>query len=138
MRILVALDQSPFAGTVLEKAIALAKQQGAAVTIMTVAEDFMDLSDYLDTTSVTDKLFAASKAAAEGYAAKAKAAGIEATVVVEQGVSPADLIISKAESQKFDMIVMGHQGKKGISRFLIGSVAARVVSYAPCSVLVIR
>jgi nucleotide-binding universal stress UspA family protein len=138
MRILVALDQSTFATTVLEKAITLAKQQGAAVTIMTVAEDFMDIGDYMDTTTVTDKLFTAAKAAAEGYLATAKAAGLDVTAVVEQGVSPADLIISQAESKKFDMIVMGHQGKKGLSRFLIGSVAARVVSYAPCSVLVIR
>jgi len=138
MRILVALDQSQFAATVLEKATALAKQQGAAVTVMTVAEDFIDIGDYLDTTSVLDKLFAAAKAAAEGYAAKMKAAGLEVTLVVEQGVAPADLIISQAEAGKFDMIVMGHQGKKGLSRYLIGSVAGRVVSHAPCSVLVIR
>ena len=138
MRILVALDQSPFAATVLEKALALAKQQGAAMTIMTVAEDFLDIGDYLDTSSVTEKLFGAAKEAATSYAAQAKEAGVAADVVVEQGVSPADLIISQAESQKFDMIIMGHQGKKGLSRYLIGSVAGRVVSYAPCSVLVIR
>ena len=138
MRILVALDQSPFAATVLEKAITLAKQQGAAMTIMTVAEDFLDIGDYMDTSSVTEKLFGAAKAAASRYAAIAKDAGCTADVVVEQGVSPADLIISRAESQKFDLIIMGHQGKKGLSRYLIGSVAGRVVSYAPCSVLVIR
>ncbi len=138
MRILVALDQSLFADTVLEKAIALAKQQGATLTIMTVAEDFLDIGDYMDTTAVTEKLFAAAKTAAEKQAAKAKAAGVAADIVVEQGVSPADLIISQAESKGFDLIVMGHVGKKGIGRFLIGSVAGRVVTYAPCSVLVIR
>ncbi len=138
MRILVALDQSDFAATVLDKAIALAKQQGASMTIMTVAEDFMDIGDYMDTTTVTDKLFNAAKTAAEGYVAKGKAAGVETSIIVEQGVSPADLIISQAENGKFDMIVMGHQGKKGLSRFLIGSVASRVVAHAPCSVLVIR
>lgn len=138
MRMLVALDQSPFAATVLEKAVALAKQQGAAVAVMTVAEDFMDIGDYMDTTSVLGKLFASAKAAAEGYAARMKAEGLEVSIVVEQGVSPADLIISQAEAGKYDMIVMGHQGKKGLSRYLIGSVAGRVVSHAPCSVLVIR
>lgn len=138
MRILVALDQSPFAVTVLEKAIALAKQQGAALSIMTVAEDFMDLGDYLDVASVSDKIFATTKAAAKNYSDVAKAAGIEAEIVVEQGVSPADLIIAHAANKGIDMIVMGHQGKKGLSRYLIGSVAGRVVSHAPCSVLVIR
>ena len=37
-----------------------------------------------------------------------------------------------------DLIILGHQGKKGLSKYLIGSVAARVVSHAPCSVFVIR
>ncbi|MFP5258081.1 MAG: universal stress protein [Acidobacteriota bacterium] len=138
MQILVALDQSPFAVTVLEKAIALAKSQGATMSIMTVAEDFFDLGDYLDVASVTDKIFATTKADAQKYGDIAKAAGIEAKVIVEQGVSPADLIIAHAENNKIDLIVMGHQGKKGLSKYLIGSVAARVVSHAPCSVLVIR
>ena len=138
MRILVALDQSPFAATVLEKAITLAGKEGAAVEIMTVAEDFLDIGDYTDVVSVSEKLFAAARVAAEDYAAKAKAAGLDVEVVVEQGVAPADLILNQAESKRFDMIVMGHQGKKGLSRYLIGSVASRVVAHAPCSVLVIR
>ncbi len=138
MRILVALDQSPFAATVLSKAIELAKQQGAALSIMTVAEDFFDLGDYMDVASITNKILDDTKAAAQKYGDTAKAAGVNAAVVVEQGVAPADLIIAHAESQKIDLIVMGHQGKKGLSRYLIGSVAARVVSHAPCSVLVVR
>jgi nucleotide-binding universal stress UspA family protein len=138
MRMLVALDQSPFAATVLQKALALAKEQGAAMTLMTVAEDFLDIGDYMDTGSITEKLLAGARTAAEGYAIMAKAAGVPATTLVEQGVSPADLIISRAEQEHFDLIVMGHQGKRGLSRYLIGSVAARVVSHAPCSVLIIR
>ncbi|WP_428563261.1 MAG: universal stress protein [Solidesulfovibrio sp. DCME] len=138
MQILVALDQSPFAATVLEKAIALAKNQGAALTIMTVAEDFMDIGDYMDTEKVTEKLLADAKAKADAYVEAAKAAGLTANVLVDQGTSPADLIIEQAQKGGFNLIVMGHQGKKGLSRFLIGSVAARVVAHAPCSVLVIR
>ena len=138
MRILVALDQSPFAETVLGKAVPLAKQLGAEMTIMTVAEDFMDIGDYMDTEKVTRKLLADAEAKAGAYAAAAKAGGVEAKVVVEQGTSPADLILEQAETGGFNLVVMGHQGKKGLSRYLIGSVAGRVVSHAPCSVLVIR
>jgi nucleotide-binding universal stress UspA family protein len=138
MRILAALDQSPFAAKVLDAAIALAKQQDASLEIMTVAEDFLDMGDVLDTTRLTEKLFASAKAAAEKYAAAASAQGIAAAVIIEQGVSPADLIISRAAARQCDMIVMGHQGRSGLSRFLLGSVAARVVAHAPCSVLVVR
>jgi nucleotide-binding universal stress UspA family protein len=138
MRILAALDQSPFAAKVLDTAIALAKQQGASLELMTVAEDFLDMGDVMDTTMLTEKLFASAKAAAEKYAATASAQGIAASVIIEQGVSPADLIISRATAQQCDLVVMGHQGRSGLSRFLLGSVAARVVAHAPCSVLVVR
>ncbi len=138
MHILAALDQSLFATTVLERAIEMAKQQNATLTILTVTQDFIDIDEFVDTHAVMDKLLARSKSAAESYAATAKSQGVAATVVVEQGVSPADRIIDYAENQKIDLIVMGHQGAKGLGRFLIGSVAAKVVSHAPCSVLIVR
>jgi nucleotide-binding universal stress UspA family protein len=34
--------------------------------------------------------------------------------------------------------VLGHKSKSGLERLLIGSVAGKVVTYAPCSVLVVR
>jgi nucleotide-binding universal stress UspA family protein len=58
--------------------------------------------------------------------------------VVEQGISPADNVIDHAEAQQVDLIVTGSRRKTGLDRFLIGSVAARIVSHAPCSVLVVR
>ena len=57
---------------------------------------------------------------------------------MEQGVSPADLIMAHAKNKGIDMIVMGHQGKKGLSQYLIGSVATKIVRHAPCSVLIVR
>jgi nucleotide-binding universal stress UspA family protein len=33
---------------------------------------------------------------------------------------------------------MGHRAMAGLARFLVGSVASRVVVYAPCSVQVVR
>jgi nucleotide-binding universal stress UspA family protein len=39
---------------------------------------------------------------------------------------------------KADLIVLGTQGRTGIPRALIGSVAERVVRHASCPVLVVR
>jgi len=41
-------------------------------------------------------------------------------------------------SEKCDLVVMGTHGRRGISRFLLGSVAERVVRGAQCSVLIAR
>jgi len=140
MKILAALDMSKSAEKVLETAVAQTKQAGGALVIMVVAEDFMDIGDYfhVGTGSVAEKMREAAEAAAKDYGAKAAELGAAARVVVEQGPSPADLIVGYAEKENVDVIIMGCRAKKGLDRFLIGSVAAKVVSYAPCSVLVVR
>ena len=49
-----------------------------------------------------------------------------------------DSIVAFAVKVKADLIIMGSQGRTGLSRLLIGSVAERVVRHAPCPVLVVR
>ncbi len=50
----------------------------------------------------------------------------------------AEEIITTAEEEKVDLIVMGTHGRKGIDRILFGSVAEKVVKTAKCPVLTIR
>jgi len=54
------------------------------------------------------------------------------------GSSPADSILTFAEKEGVDLIVMGSRAKTGLDRFLIGSVASKVVAHSKCSVLVVR
>ncbi len=140
MKIMAALDLSKHAVGILEKAVAQTTQSGGELTILVVAEDFMDIGDYfqVETVRASEKFLEAAKAAAAGYAAKAKDLGVVAEVVVEQGVSPADLIVKVAEDKKIDLLILGSRSKKGLDRFLIGSVASKIVAHAPCSVLVVR
>jgi nucleotide-binding universal stress UspA family protein len=50
----------------------------------------------------------------------------------------ADAILSVAEVQHADLIVMGTRGMGAIKGLLFGSIAAKVSHYAPCSVMVVR
>jgi nucleotide-binding universal stress UspA family protein len=52
--------------------------------------------------------------------------------------SVAGTIVSYAEEESIDLIVIGTKGTSGIKRMLIGSVAEGVVMYAHCPVLVIK
>jgi nucleotide-binding universal stress UspA family protein len=47
-------------------------------------------------------------------------------------------IVEASGDPVFDLIVVGTHGRTGLSRFLLGSVAEKVVRHAPCSVLVAR
>lgn len=55
-----------------------------------------------------------------------------------RGVAPAPVIVEYAERQNIDMIVMGTEGRRGVSRLVLGSVAGEVVRSAPCAVLTVQ
>jgi nucleotide-binding universal stress UspA family protein len=67
-------------------------------------------------------------------AAKLDPARFETAVAVG---TPATEIVRYAERQGADVIVMGSHGHGVVARFLLGSVAERVVRQAPCPVLVV-
>jgi universal stress protein A len=52
--------------------------------------------------------------------------------------TPADAIVEYAKEHQIDLIVVGTHGRRALSRFLLGSVAERVVRTAPCPVLTLR
>ena len=61
---------------------------------------------------------------------------IHPELVVQQG-AVADDILSFAQAQKADVIVMGTHGRRGFDRLVLGSVTDRVMRRAPCPVLAI-
>lgn len=52
--------------------------------------------------------------------------------------SPADVILKTIEEENIDLVVMGTSGKKGLNRFLLGSVAENTMRSAKIPVLVVR
>jgi nucleotide-binding universal stress UspA family protein len=61
---------------------------------------------------------------------------IQPELVVHQGTAP-DSILSFAQAQKTDVIVMGTHGRRGFDRLMLGSTTDRVMRRAPCPVLAI-
>jgi nucleotide-binding universal stress UspA family protein len=135
-KILVAVDNSEFAFKALDEAISMVKAEGAELTLMSVALQFQDVEEI--PLSYADKFKDQAVRAVNRAKEVAERAGITAQTRVEVGASPADNIVKYAEETKTDLIVLGHRGISGLDRFLVGSVAGRVVAYAPCSVLVVR
>jgi nucleotide-binding universal stress UspA family protein len=68
-------------------------------------------------------------------------------VMREQGVEvegrfiigvPSVEIVSVAQKQNADLIVMGTHGRTGLAHIFLGSTAERVIQYAPCPVLTVK
>ena len=63
---------------------------------------------------------------------------LRARAIVLSANSPADAIAGYAADARVDLIVIGTHGRGAVGRFLLGSVAERVVRTAPCPVLTAR
>jgi nucleotide-binding universal stress UspA family protein len=62
--------------------------------------------------------------------------GIQPELVTQLGTAP-DSILSFAQGQETDLIVMGTHGRRGYDRMVLGSVTDRVMRKAPCPVLAV-
>ncbi len=136
MNILVAMDDSVFARKALTKAIELAKYEPSQLFILSVTP-LLGTIDELSP-GMIDKLKKSAENVVKSAASFAENEGIQARVFIEQGVSPADNIITFAEGNNIDLIVVGHRGRANLEKFLLGSVASRVISHAACSVLIVK
>jgi nucleotide-binding universal stress UspA family protein len=62
---------------------------------------------------------------------------VKPELVVDVGTAP-DSILSFAQTQKSELIVMGTHGRRGFDRLMLGSATDRVMRMAPCPVLAVR
>lgn len=67
----------------------------------------------------------------------AEDADIECEPTILEG-HPSHEIINFAKNNDIDVIVMGTLGKSGLDKFLLGSVAEKVIRNSPAPVLVVR
>lgn len=61
----------------------------------------------------------------------------EHNIVIEEG-DPADSVIRFAREGGYNLIVVGYRGHSTLEYLVVGSTAAKVARYAPCSVLIYR
>lgn len=136
-KILVPLpvESAKSASPAVEMAAEIAKARGAKIILLHVVEE---MPAYVSVHLPAELRKNAAAAAREDMNAVAKAYGLDgkADIVVREG-NPAADILDFAEDTGVDMIVMSSHDP-GIADYLLGSVAARVVRHAHCSVLVVR
>jgi nucleotide-binding universal stress UspA family protein len=142
MKILVPVDGSDYSMEAVKVALRYAKATKTDIYLMTVTP-FMAGLDLEISADATEKLNESMKARGEEVLSKAqgilKAEGVAAGTILSSSISAADEIIWFAEKEKADLIIIGSKGLGGkATRFLMGSVALKVVSNAPCNVYVVK
>ena len=134
----LATDGSPEAQQAAAFLCALSLPRWAEVTVVSVAEA---KEGGLSGGGLPESLRRTLLDAAEVRAAETRdnlgACGAQVQSAVRFG-HPADEILSAAQEQDADLIVVGARGRTRAGPFRMGDVAQKVVKYASCSVLVVR
>ncbi|MFB9768440.1 universal stress protein [Lactiplantibacillus modestisalitolerans] len=145
-RILVGIDTSPQSELALDKAIAIAIENQAALDIVTVinTEKFIGITQGpmgfgAATPQVLNELTAKLKAELAKTHQRAVAAGVtDVYVHLRSGNSKTLLANTLPTELGADLIVVGATGLNNVSRILIGSNAAYIMRNAVCDTLIVR
>jgi nucleotide-binding universal stress UspA family protein len=140
-RILVPVDGSPHARKALEHAMTQAKMSRSSITIMYVVHTRVyaaaQEAGFVAIAPLMRNMEELGKRVLQEAQAVGQAAGIDTNTFLVHGI-PADEIVKKAETERYDMIVIGSRGRTAAKSFLLGSVSNRVSHYAKCPVLIVK
>ncbi len=136
-RILVPTDFSDTANHAEAQAIALATRHGAQLRLFHVVEPYWAPPPHM-TDAVRDYLDTLVREANTRLASTVDAlrgAGVDASYATAQAMPPNDAIVNAVETYAPDMVVIGTHGRRGLQRFILGSVAEKVLRTVPVNVL---
>jgi len=140
-KILVCLDGSTLAEQVLDSALSLAKCSQAEIILLRAVEPANLLFDMETADQVQESVNALERGEADAYlnSLMQKMPQTPNTLTAHTLMGPpADTIIDFAKDQKVDLIAMSSHGRSGISRWVYGSVAEKVMRGATCATLIMR
>ncbi len=143
-KIMVPLDGSELAECVLPHVESLAKgcQTRSVVFVRVIEPSYLPSGgDYAFSERDRKSMEAAQVAAAEDYlkklVARLKYNGVDLSWKVIQG-NVAEALIDYADSSNADLIIMATHGRSGVSRWVWGSVADKLLRSACVPVLMVR
>ncbi|MGN6581488.1 MAG: universal stress protein [Bordetella sp.] len=142
-KILISTDGSALSNQAADAGIDFASSSGAEIVAVFVAQPMEAFIGFDGTAAIYAANYEQDIADQGGkylsqLAERAKAAGVKAQTRIVTSYNVADGILRAAEDEHCDLIFMGSHGRSGLSRLVLGSVAARVVSLAGISTLVFR
>ena len=136
--VLIPLDGSARAEVSIEYGVALAKQFGGRVTLLravTLVPEGLSGQEQID--RVRSEQLHSAQTYLEGWAKQAVAKGSAIDVVTLPG-DAARVILTFAREKGVDTIVLNSHGAGGLTGYVFGSVAGKVVRGAECPVLVLH
>jgi nucleotide-binding universal stress UspA family protein len=142
-RILFATDFSPASRPAFRVAVDLARRGRGQLAIVHVlssvaplgVESYVSARTYEEMESSLRRW---TQKRLNALVAQARRSRVDARPLLLTGSAAHEAIVRAARRERADVIVIGTHGRSGLERFIVGSVASRVVGTAPCPVLTVR
>jgi nucleotide-binding universal stress UspA family protein len=131
-KLLVATDGSLFSEGAVREAISFAKKCSSMLYVMSAVPRYE-----ISGVDVFEKVKEEAIEHLDSVKERALREGLNCETVLAHGDEPHRLIVDVAVARTVDMIVIGRRGRRGLMKVLMGSVTAKVISHAPCKVLVV-
>jgi nucleotide-binding universal stress UspA family protein len=116
-------------------ACTVARDHGAKLVVLHVVEPAVAMAGEALLLPPDEPALEPFRAELEQYRPRHAKVAVEHRLVQGQ---PVDEILRAAEESRCEVIVMGTHGRTGLARFVLGSVAERVLREAPCPVLTVK
>ena len=145
-RILVAIDGSEHSMKAVDAAADIATAVGAKLLLLAVVPSIATVAAELEPYARTEHLLnelprllaAVQPPFLEPAAARARAKQVPEISLETAAGDPATEILAAARDKGIDLIVVGSRGRGRLGGILLGSVSQKIVTHAPCSVLIVR
>lgn len=134
-KILVPLDGSECAESVLPKVEKLAAELKAGIALLRVA--YAHTFPGVDPTEAEVKIVRQAEEYLHKIEERLKAKGFKVDTHVRYE-SDAEAILDHAAQKDIDMIAMTTHGRSGMKRFLLGSVADKILCHSPKPIFLVR
>jgi nucleotide-binding universal stress UspA family protein len=134
-KILLATDMSAYSEGAIREAIKFAAKCSSKIYACLTLETNPEYE------SIGSNVFQKEEEEAEAHLktikAQAEKEGVSCETILHESMDAAEAIVDEATEKKADMIIIGRRGRKGIAKALMGETAAKVITHAPCKVLVV-
>ena len=131
-RIVIPVDKSEISRMAVEKGVDMAKLLGVDVAIISID----DSRQFIASAALGNKLRKEHEAVLEELKKTAETKQVNAKTEIIVGDTPVDEIVKFINDD--DLIVMATHQKKGLERFVLGSVSEEVMKRVNCNVMILK
>jgi nucleotide-binding universal stress UspA family protein len=131
-RVVIPVDKSEASKIAVEQGSHIAKLLGVDVAIISID----DSQQFIASASLENKLKKEHELSLEEFKKTVESREVNATTEIIVGLAPAQEIVKYVKDD--DLIIMASHSKKGIDKFILGSVSEEVVHRVNCHVMILK